>query len=107
MSEKNIAFQVIVGLAKSGQCIDDKNARLIAKHLFDIEDSVIEESYTYKTNSGVSKLDFGVPLLTYAASVPLLTYVARDDTYLYWIRIGYGPRRNVICYSEKITMRKV
>ena len=102
MSEKNIAFQVIVGLAKSGQCIDDKNARLIAKHLFDIEDSVIEESYTYKTNSGVSKLDFG-----WGYSVPLLTYVARDDTYLYRIRIGYGPRRNVICYSEKITMRKV
>lgn len=102
MSEKDIAVQVIVGLAKSNQCIDDKNARLIAKHLFDIEDSVLEEAHIYRTNSGASKLNFWS-----GYSVPLLTYMARGDTYLYRIRIGYGPRRNIICYSEKITMRKI
>lgn len=101
MSEKDMAFQVIVGLAKSGQCIDDNNARLIARYLFDIEDSVIEEAKTYRINSGASKLDFGS-----GYSVPLLTYAARDDTYLYRIQIGYGPRRNVICYSEKIIVNR-
>ena len=102
MSEKNIAFQVISGLAKSDQCIDDERARQIAKHIFGIEDSALEKAKICKTSTFVNKMDFG-----WGYSIPLLTYMVRDGTYLYRIRIGYGPRRNVICYSEKITMTEI
>ena len=102
MSEGDIGYSVIKQYADLGKRIDDKGAREIAKDIFGIEDSVLEKAKIYKTSTFVNKMDFG-----WGYSVPLLTYAARDDTYLYRIRIGYGPRRNVICYSEKITMRKV
>ena len=102
MSEIGAGYSVIKQYADLDKLIDNDGAREIARLIFGIEDSVLEKAKIYKTSTFVNKMDFG-----WGYSIPLLTYMVRDGTYLYRIRIGYGPKKNIIVYSEKITVSKI
>jgi hypothetical protein len=112
MSELNRGYSIIKMLGGLHKRIDDKNALLIAKHLFDIEERAFEETRIYTVESYIREFLVYVRPESYGwwfdqLKIALNIYAITDDLYLYYANFGYDPENNIVVYAKDIMVKKI